>query len=631
MNVVRTNQPARPRKPRKIEISAAMSAPRPDIADLLEVDVPPDVKVITVSDLHLPPVRTDVSGRSCEMLARHLAEEHGTPTVVLAGDVIELLGSPGSTATDILRPHEDLCAALLDVTARGGQVIYTIGNHDADLAWDVKAADAVREMTGARLCLAADLVLADGKKIRVEHGHQLDPYNCFCDARNPLDTPMGHHIVREVIPRIEFLGRGWVDGAHEMADPTDFPSFIGSRLVYRKLGRHLWWLIAIPLAILVLVRIPEFAAFRSRYPDTDVWVHRAEILGYGAIADLLVIAALVAILARRAWVSISALALDKRGYGQNQAARQRAADLVADGYYGFISGHTHHPELAASAGGFYANSGSCTSVVEAIGGKFGLPPAYVRNQQVCWVEVTAGQAELVMARVELPGATRMERFVAHGRNPHSDTPARVASWPAGPDWPPPDKPAARADQASQADGKKPVPPGPSLSSQECTRHGSAKAVNPGVHLVPECSGALGGAGFLDGEFGGGVGFQALVRDRLAAADRPAVGAVVQPVQRALDGVQPVAHALRDGVVLAFLGERQGGVGVVFRLALHLRHAVILAGGLGLLEQALYLVPFGDEQATGPVLVHPAVLPSACGTRARPCGRGCRASRPSSAA
>jgi hypothetical protein len=37
----------------------------------------------------------------------------------------------------------------------------------------------------------------------------------------------------------------------------------------------------------------------------------------------------------------------------------------------------------------------------------------------------------------------MERFVAHGRNPHSDIPVRVASWPAGPDWPPPDKKAAR--------------------------------------------------------------------------------------------------------------------------------------------------------------------------------------------
>src|ERR1700679_2785768 len=115
--------------------------PSPEVADLLEVVVPSDGKVI----------------------------------VVLIGDVVELLGYPEATATDILRAHEDLCAALLAVTANGGQVIYAVGNHDGDLAWDVKTADAVREMTGARLCLSADLMLADGRKVRVEHGHQLDP------------------------------------------------------------------------------------------------------------------------------------------------------------------------------------------------------------------------------------------------------------------------------------------------------------------------------------------------------------------------------------------------------------------------------------------------------------------------
>ena len=215
-----------------------MPAPRPEISDLLEVDIPPGGKVITVSDLHLPPVRTDVSGRSCETLAGRLDTETGPLTVVLAGDVVELLGFPEATATDILRAHEDLCTALVAVTARGGQVIYAIGNHDGDLAWDVKAADAVRDMTGARLCLSADLILPGGRKVRVEHGHQLDPYNCFHDPRNALDTPIGHHIVQEVIPKIEWLGQGWVDGAHEMADPTDFPSFVGSRMFYRKLGRR---------------------------------------------------------------------------------------------------------------------------------------------------------------------------------------------------------------------------------------------------------------------------------------------------------------------------------------------------------------------------------------------------------
>ncbi|HLJ99800.1 MAG TPA: hypothetical protein VKU39_07825 [Streptosporangiaceae bacterium] len=414
--------------------------PRPPVADLLDVTVPAGSTVLIASDLHLPPERSDVSDRCCAALVGRLSTETGPTTVVLAGDIVELLGYSEATATDILRAHEDLCEALHAVSERGGQVIYTIGNHDGDLAWDVKAADAVREMTGARLCLAADLRFEGEEgglgKVRVEHGHQLDPYNCFCDPRNSLDTPIGHHIVREVIPRIEWLGRGWVDGAHEMADPADFPSFVASRLVYRKLIRHLWLLFAIPLALLVLVRIPIYVSLRTRYPDSSVWLHRLAVLGYGAVLDLVLIGALVALLARRAWTAVSALALAERGYGQNRAARQRAVDLVADGYRGFVSGHTHHPEVRASGPGFYLNTGSCTSVVEALGGRLGLPPAYVRCQQVCWAEIESGQVRLVAARMQLPGSTRTERFSAHGRNPYPPQPLEVARWPAGPDWPP---------------------------------------------------------------------------------------------------------------------------------------------------------------------------------------------------
>jgi UDP-2,3-diacylglucosamine pyrophosphatase LpxH len=413
------------------------------VADLLDVRIPTGGRVLAFSDLHLPPVRSDVSGRTCAMLAGRLSEVLGDGagplTVVLAGDVIELLGSPGATAAEILREHEDLSTALAAVTAAGGRVIYAIGNHDSDLAWDVKAADAVRDVTGAELCLAADLILADGGRIRVEHGHQLDPYNCFCDQRNSLDTPLGHHIVREVLPRIEFLGRGWLDGAHEMADPGDFPSFVGSRLFYRKLTRHAWWLVLIPVLLLLALRVSEILSLPSRYPDTSRWVHDAKILGYGAVADLIVVAAVIAIISRRAWTSISALALAERGYGQNSAARQRAVDLTADGYRGFVSGHTHHPGLSRCGNGFYANSGSCTTVVEATTTRLTMPSAYLRAQQVAWVELMdAGaklRAELWVARIDLPGATRLERFAAHGRHHFPAVPAVLASWPGGPEWP----------------------------------------------------------------------------------------------------------------------------------------------------------------------------------------------------
>ena len=63
-----------------------MASPRPDVdvADLLNVPVEPGGKVIALSDLHLPPERTDVSGRCCEVIASALAGQSAPLTVVLA-------------------------------------------------------------------------------------------------------------------------------------------------------------------------------------------------------------------------------------------------------------------------------------------------------------------------------------------------------------------------------------------------------------------------------------------------------------------------------------------------------------------------------------------------------------------
>src|SRR6201996_252068 len=432
----------------------SMASPSPDVADRLDVAIAPGSTVIAISDLHLPPERTTGSGRSCQVLARRLGADTGPLTVVLAGDIVEMLAYPGRGAAEVLEAHDDLCQALAAVVARGGQVVYTVGNHDVDLNWDLKAATAVREATGAVLCLAADLILPDGQKIRVEHGHQIDPYNCFHDPRNPLDTPLGHHIVREVIPKLEGMGRDWLVGAHEMADPADFPSFLASRLVYRKLVRHLWWVVLVPIVLFALV-LPQVGRVGDRYPDAGRWLHDGEILGYGALVDILVIALVVGIVSRRAWVSLSGLALAGRGYSQNSAARERADALIAEAYTGYLSGHTHPPELHAHGDGFYGNTGSCTSVVEAIETVYGMPPVYLRTQQLSWLEITAVPSEgesqdqsserlrvrrsrhgqLKSARVELPGATRFERFLAAARNPHSSAPKAVASWPEGPDWP----------------------------------------------------------------------------------------------------------------------------------------------------------------------------------------------------
>jgi hypothetical protein len=199
--------------------------------------------------------------------------------------------------------------------------------------------------------------------------------------------------------------------------------------------------------------LPELGRVQDRYPDAGRWLHYGGILGYGALVDIALIALVVAIVSRRAWISLSALALAGRGYSQNTAARDRADALIAEGYTGYLSGHTHHPELHAHGDGFYANTGSCTSVVEAIDTIIGMPPVYLRTQQLSWLEISTGadpdqdqssertvpavgcHAQLKSARVWLSGATRLERFLARSRNPHAGAPAAVAAWPGGPDYP----------------------------------------------------------------------------------------------------------------------------------------------------------------------------------------------------
>jgi metallophosphoesterase superfamily enzyme len=89
-----------------------MASPRADVSDRLDVTVAPGGKVVAISDLHLPPERTTVSGRSCEVIARRLAAETGPLTVVLAGDIVEMLSFPSRTAADVLGAHDDLCDAL---------------------------------------------------------------------------------------------------------------------------------------------------------------------------------------------------------------------------------------------------------------------------------------------------------------------------------------------------------------------------------------------------------------------------------------------------------------------------------------------------------------------------------------
>jgi lysylphosphatidylglycerol synthetase-like protein (DUF2156 family)/UDP-2,3-diacylglucosamine pyrophosphatase LpxH len=122
----------------------------------------------------------------------------------------------------------------------------------------------------------------------------------------------------------------------------------------------------------------------------------------------------------------------------NDAPRAEADRLRAAGYFGFITGHTHQPELSSLRGGFYANTGTSGAVTVHRPARFGLAPVEVGERHVTWVEMEAGadlHVRLLHGRVDLPGASLRTRLVARSGPDPIPRAAVVASFPGGEDWP----------------------------------------------------------------------------------------------------------------------------------------------------------------------------------------------------
>jgi predicted ATPase/DNA-binding NarL/FixJ family response regulator len=87
---------------------------------------------------------------------------------------------------------------------------------------------------------------------------------------------------------------------------------------------------------------------------------------------------------------------------------------------------------------------------------------------------------------------------------------------------------------------------------------------PARGAYPLATGLPAAAGFLHGQLGGGVRLKPLVRDRLAAEHRAAVGARLKPGERPVDRLEPLAELPGDRLVTRLFGQRQPFVAGVSR-------------------------------------------------------------------
>ena len=303
------------------------------------------------------------------------------------------------------------------------------------------------------------------------HGHQFDQYNAFDDPRSPVDTPLGHHVVRQVLPKLAsrdqpgslLEGVRWCNG-----DPS---AFLGSRLLYRMVAGWLWWL-AVPFAAALVLRFLSFAPGAIGFKP--LLHHHAErwLVWFGILVVAIAVIAAVTGIATMLRVNraLADASVSERGdaSAHNATVRAEAARLISAGYAGLITGHTHEPELSQVGGGFYANTGCATEVVRG-------PEGQVRA-----ADAVPGRAAAVGGRVD--GGAGAVGLTVFGRTTHRSAflPRATGSRPGAGSSPDARgrRPSARrshlADQRAGPDAVGAASPGPAGGRVHAAHRGAAE-------------------------------------------------------------------------------------------------------------------------------------------------------------
>ncbi|HEY5108821.1 MAG TPA: phosphatidylglycerol lysyltransferase domain-containing protein [Acidimicrobiales bacterium] len=433
------------------------------------VDVPLGRRVMVVSDLLLTPRATSSTLALTAELAKALDTWDGPGVLIIAGNLFDLTGcdDPLGTAGRAIGAHPALARAFLrflQVDER--RILRQRGTHEpVEIAQGLRdhvegASDVVASLAAAGVehLGAVDLFVQVGtgeRVVRVEPGTHVyeasheDDTAPTADTKPGIATGSGRHWYD--FAHESPADAPWLEGVHQLSDPSALSRFVVSRTLYRRFGRYAWWLL-VPFGVAVLLRVavtpwllhhlgsglPARALRHAHAADLNDQLIIAMAV---ALVVLAVLALVLGLLSRRMWSILGGGAVEEVQTlaGANDAARDDARRLVARGYAGLITAATFRSELTNLGTGFYANVGATAEVVAEHRGRLGLPPVFLHSQWVSWVEIESGaelHVRMLLAHNELPSPSRLERAVTRSRVGGSLHPSLVASYPVGDSWPP---------------------------------------------------------------------------------------------------------------------------------------------------------------------------------------------------
>ena len=225
-----------------------------------------DTLLVFLSDTHIGgDAGHDIfeSPNELTALLEELSAYGGPVELVLAGDFFDFLeigdvpsGENRVTVT-ITRPEYRTMFSTLRTFAagEGHRVVYLPGNHDAEVWWNPAVQKTLREeglVDEFALSYAARFESVPERVVYCEHGNQFDPANSIKDYEDPLDTPLGDHIVTDLTRGIVKAGR--ITRSLDLRDLNKvyplvtIPEWVVGRFFYDLLGRVVTYLL-LPLII----------------------------------------------------------------------------------------------------------------------------------------------------------------------------------------------------------------------------------------------------------------------------------------------------------------------------------------------------------------------------------------------
>jgi UDP-2,3-diacylglucosamine pyrophosphatase LpxH len=391
----------------------------------------------------------------------HLGSHSGPVELVLAGDFFDFLriadvpaGENRASAT-ITRPeYQDLFAALRRFAAGESRtVIYLPGNHDAEMWWNPQIQDELRRrglVHEFALSYSATYQSDPDRVVYCEHGNQFDPANARQDYGDRFDTPLGDHVVTDLVPRL--ASGGTVGGVHlrdvdRIFPLTTIPDWASGRLFYDLATQTVRWLL---LPLLIAYFAYELIAYALGFEAAIFGVRRILWVELGVDTALLILMSALFLLAlRRSVTGVSPLVhMDLERPDEPEATTDSTVEQIRsmlesgeppplgrnlDGKIGvFVSGHTHAPSMTSFAGpdgspGTQVNSGCWLRQLQPVDAHLGAPPVYIGRFVQTHVRVRREGAGIEVELWEdprpAPQSLRVaERLAATGRLPPEPDP-----------------------------------------------------------------------------------------------------------------------------------------------------------------------------------------------------------------